>query len=227
MKLALSRAHLPAALWGGACIGLALVIGSLELDWGRQLHVPLPVLRKPVAKPVQAPLLPEFALPPLEQGYPETVNRPLFVVTRRPAPPPPPPTQPKPVMQKGQFILLGVIIAKDVSVALLKEKSSGKTYRIKKGNDINGITLDKVEAEKVTLTQWDDTEDLILKIQPMPKPAPAPAPAPVPARPGQQPGQAGLPATGGAPSAPAATAGAKNTNDLINRRRALRGLPPI
>ena len=34
MKTAISRAHLPAALWGGACIALALVIGGLELNWG-------------------------------------------------------------------------------------------------------------------------------------------------------------------------------------------------
>ncbi|RPJ37720.1 MAG: hypothetical protein EHM21_17855 [Chloroflexi bacterium] len=225
MKIVLSRTYLPATLWGGACIGLVLVIGGLELDWGRQLHSPLPVLRKPVAKLAETPLLPEFALPSLEQGYPETVNRPLFVVTRRPAPPPPPPTPPKPVMQKGQFILHGVTIAGDVSIALLKEKNGTKTHRVKKGAEINGIRLEKVEAEKVTLTQWDDREELILKIQPMPKPAPAPAPA----RPGQ-PGQAGQPAVDGVPAptpATGATAGTKNPNDLINRRRALRGLPPI
>lgn len=227
MKIALSRAHLPAALWGGACIGLVLAIGA-ELDWGRRLHAPLPVMRKPAAKPAETPLLPEFALPPLEQGYSETVNRPLFVVTRRPAPPPPPSAASRPAMQKGQFILLGVTIAGDVSIALLKEKNGTKTHRVKKGAQVNGITLEKVEAEKVMLTQSGDSEELILKIQPMAKPAPVPTPA----RPGQQPGQAGQPGqpADGVPvaqPAPAATAGAKSPNDMINRRRALRGLPPI
>ena len=147
--------------------------------------------------------MPEFTLPPLEQGYPETVNRPLFVVTRRPAPPPPPPTPPKPAMQKGQFILLGAIITKDVSIALLKEKSSGKTHRVKKGKEVNGITLEKVEAGKVTLTQGDDSEELTLKINAAPKPAPAP---PAPANP---PGQANPPARSTQPSQtnPASPAG--------------------
>lgn len=227
MKISLSRTHFPAALWGGICIGLILVIGGLELDWGRRFQAPLPVLREPVAKPVETLLLPEFVLPPLEQGYAETVSRPLFVATRRAAPPPPPPTPPKPMMQKGQFILLGAIIAKDVSVALLKEKSSGKTFRVTKGKQINGITLDKVEAESVMLTQWDDKEELTLKIQPMSRPAPAPAPAA--ARSGQPPADgAGAPVVPPASAAAgAAAAGAKTPNDMINRRRALRGLPPL
>lgn len=225
MKITFSRAHLPAALWGGVCIGLALVIGGLELDWGDRLHAPLPVLRKPAANPALTPLLPEFALPPLQEGYPETVSRPLFIVTRRPAPPPPPPVAPKPAMQKGQFILLGVIIAGDVSIALLREKNGAKTHRVKKGTEINGMKLDKVEAEKVTLTQWDDSEEIILKIQAMPKPAPAPAAARPGQPPAQQPGQ--QPAQAGQPAAQPASTEAKNPNDMINRRRALRGLPPI
>lgn len=234
MKIALSRAHLPAVLWGSACIGLALVIGGMELDWGSQLHAPLPIPHKPVDTPVQSRLLPEFILPPLEQGYSETINRPLFVVNRRAAPKP---AAPKPAMQKGQFVLLGVIIVKDSSIALLKEKGSGKTYRVAKGKQINGITLEKVEAEKVTLIQSDDSEELTLKIQPMvklpqaPDPVPALAPTSSPARSAQEPGQAGQPIANTAPAsaaaAPAAMAGAKNPNDMVNRRRALRGLPPI
>lgn len=221
MKAALSRTHLPATLWGGACIGLTLIIGGLELNWGRQIHTSLPVLREPVAKTAEIPLLPEFVLPPLEQGYPEIVNRPLFVVTRRPAPPAP--AQSKSAMQKEQFILLGVTIAGDIRIALLKEKSSGKTHRVKKGGMVNGIMLKEVETGKVTLTQLDDSEELTLKIQPMVKPVPAPAQPMT----GQQPGQ---PAAKGAQAAQpesAATAGVTNPNDIINRRRALRGLPAL
>lgn len=213
MKIAFSRVYLPAALWGGVCVGLALVIGGLELDWGRQLHAPLPAPRKSADKPAETLLLPEFVLPPLEQGYPETVNRPLFVVTRRPAPPPPPPTLPKPAMQKGQFTLLGVIITKDISIALLKEKASGKTHRVIKGKEINGITLEKVEAEKVTLTQGDDNEEIILKIHAMPRPASTSATT--------QPGQL---APG---SASAADSTGADRVSAMNRQRAARGLPPV
>lgn len=232
MKTAIFRTHLPTTLWGGVCIVLALVVGGLELDWGRQFYAPLPVLRKSAVKPAENPLLPEFALPPLEQGYPETVKRPLFVVTRLPAPPPPPPAPPKPAMQKGQFILLGSIITQDVSIALLKEKSSGKTYRVAKGKEINGITLEKVEAQKVTLTQGDDREELLLKINAAPRTVPAQTTAPPVQPPAGQPQQPGQPAAANGAPAPAAqnvppaTAGNKGPNDMVNRRRALRGLPP-
>lgn len=223
MKTILSLVHLPVVLWSGACIGLALVIGGFELDWGRQLHSPLPAQRKLADKSAETLLLPEFVLLPLEQGYPEIVNRPLFVVNRRPAPLPPPPTPPKPAMQKGQFILLGVTIAGDVSIALLKEKASGKTHRVTKGKEINGITLDKVEAEKITLTQWDDSEELILKIQAVPKPSPVPSPS-IPA--GQTPGQFGQPAANGSGVAQpalgeASAPGSAAVNPMISRRRAL------
>jgi hypothetical protein len=233
MKITFSRAHIPAALWGGACIGLALVIVWPELDWGRRLHAPPPLLPVPAAKPVEVPLLPEFVLPPLEQAYTQTQSRPLFVVTRRPAPPPPALAAAKTAMQKGQFILLGVTIAKDVSIALLKESNGPKMYRVKMGTEVNGMKLDKVEAEKVTLTQGDDSEELTLKIQPMTKPAPAPA-NPAGQQQGQQQGQPGQPAAGGADAAqpapgvaPAGGTAAVNPNSLLNRRRALRGLPPI
>lgn len=199
--------------WGLVYLALFVAIG-LELDWGRRIRQSLPDLKPTPAARVDYPIQPEFTLPPLEQGFAETTARPVFVPVRRP---PPPPAPPKPAMQKGQFVLLGALITKDKSIALLREVATGKATRVEKGKEIKGITVADIYPEKVVLTQYDDTEELVLKIQPLPKSA-APAPA------SQAPQ-----AVAGAPSnaAPGAAAAGGDAQSMINRRRATRGLPPI
>jgi hypothetical protein len=205
--------------WGLIYLTLAGVIG-LELGWGRRIHLPLPVPKPTPPARVDYPIQPEFVLLPLEQGFAETTARPVFSPFRRP---PPPPAPPKPTMKKGQFVLLGALITKDKSIALLRDVATGKATRVERGREINGITVANIYPEKVVLTQFDDTEELVLKIQPMPKPA-----TPTPAPPGQAPKPA-QPAAAGAPAnnAPSAAIGNEGVKTLINSRRAARGLPPI
>lgn len=207
--------------WGVTYLALAGAIG-MELDWGRRIHPALPALKPAPAPRVDYPVQPEFTLPPLEQGFAETVARPVFVPARRP---PPPPAPPKPAMQKGQFVLMGALITKDASFALLRNVTTGKSTRVEQGKVINGITVANVYSEKVVLSQYDDTEELVLKVQPSPKPAEAPKAVP------PQPGQALQPVPQTTVASPAtassATAGGDGAQSLINRRRAARGLPPI
>ena len=198
--------------WGLIYLALFVAIG-LELDWGRRIRPILPELKPTPAARVDYPIQPEFTLLPLEQGFAETTARPVFVPVRRP---PPPPAPPKPAMQKGQFVLLGALITKDKIIALLREVATGKATRVEKGKEIKGITVADIFPEKVVLTQYDDTEELALKIQPLPKSAAkAPQQAPQTA--------AGAPSNG----APGAAAGGGDAQSMINRRRATRGLPPI
>jgi hypothetical protein len=200
--------------WGLTYLALAGVIG-MELDWGRRIHPSLPMPKLAPAARVDYPVQPEFSLLPLEQGFAETTARPVFTPVRRPPPPPAPPAPPKPAMQKGQFVLLGALITKDKSVAVLRDVASGKAMRVEQGKEIKGITVANIYPEKVVLTQYDDSEELVLKIQPM---LPKPAPSAPPAQTGQ-PAQAAQPAPG--------AAGGGDPNSVINRRRAVRGLPPI
>lgn len=183
-------------------------------------------------------LSPELSLPPLEEVYTETTARPILTPTRRPAPPPPPITAavaPKPAMKKGQFVLVGVTITKEKTIALLREVAGGKTQRAERGQVVNGLTVEKVEPEKVTLKFEDEREEVVLKIAASPRVAPQP-----PGGPQFIPGQAPLP--GGltfpqppnlVPIPPQPQPGAQGgtpddaMNSLINRRRALRGLPPL
>lgn len=203
--------------WGLAYFALAGAIG-LELDWGRRIHPSLPVQTPTPAARADYLIQSEFALLPLEQGFAETTGRPAFTPVRRP---PPPPAPPKPAMQKGQFILLGALITKDKSIALLRDVVTGKATRVEQGKEIKGITVSNIYPEKVTLTQYDDTEELVLKIQMQtrqpaaPKPLATPTAAPTQANP--------QPASQPVASAPPLDA----AQSLINARRASRGMPPL
>jgi hypothetical protein len=171
-------------------------------------------------------LLPPLATVMPDQAYPETVARPLFIATRRPAPAAPTVAG---NMTKGQFILQGVIAVGEQRIALLREKSSGKVHRVERGKEISGMTLSVVDNDKVTLAQGGDEEVLTLQIQKAPMQAAAAVPAsagpfgpsggagqPIPGMPTPagvpQPGQPGGPAapvaappTVAQPAAPPAT----------------------
>jgi hypothetical protein len=135
------------------------------------------------AAPAEAKLLPPLAANPPEQAYPETTARPLFTPTRRLAPEPAT-AQQQPAFVRGQFVLLGVTIARDTRIALLREKSTGRIVRVSRGGQVNGITLATVEPESVTLSMGGEQEQLPLTVQ-----------------------RAGAPgATPGGPVAPSATA---------------------
>ena len=190
-------------------------------------------------------LSPELSLPPLAETYAETTARPLLSPTRRPAPPPPPVVAgvaPKPAMKRGQFMLVGVTITKEKTIALLRELAGGKTLRVERGQVVNGLTVEKVEPEKVTFKFEDEREEVVLKIATAPRMATPTVPHP---NAGQAPQPGGLTFTqplGQTPPAPPPGAMAPPTppqpgvqsatpdeamNALINRRRALRGLPPL
>ena len=149
---------------------LVLAIGN-EVGWGENLHPPVPVPKVHLSAPVEIVLYPDFRLPVREKTYAATLERPLFVPNRQPAPPvaaaaPPPP----PTMQKGQFQLMGTIITDEMRVAVVKEISSGKERQIVQGYTINGLQLDLVDGDRIVFTQYADSEEIRLKIQRSPKP---------------------------------------------------------
>lgn len=183
--------------WAVVNASLVLMIGA-ELGWGGRLidPIPRPVVHPPATLKIELP--PDFRLPALDKAFAMTLERSLFVPTRRKAPPPPPP--PPPSMQKGQFVLLGTTITDEFSTAIVKEVSSGKVRQVYKGFTINGLQLDVVEPDRIVFSQYDDKEEVRLKLQPSPKPAPAPQAAQV---------QGEQPATPQAAAAAAAAAAAQ------------------
>ena len=203
-----------------------------ETDWGRQL-VRVPAVPETVPPaPVTLALLPEYRIEGGREARQQTVERPVFVPTRRPAPPPPTaPEAAKPRMQKGQFVLNGTAVVEGKSVAFLREAAGGKARSVRVGESINGLTVAEVKPDRVRLTLGDESEELLLAVAKGPRTTVQPVAPVAQGAPGTpQPGQPGGPATGGAPVAGAAPgqpgaaqpAAADAEASLLERRRAAR-----
>jgi hypothetical protein len=188
------------AVLGLLAVALAAVL-AVELTTGGPT-VPAGASRKAV--PAEVKLLPPMAATVPEQAYPETAARPLFSPTRRPAPPVVAAAQP--TMQRGQFVLLGVTMAGETRIAMLRERSSGRIVRVEKGRDVNGLRVAEIERESVTLAAGAENETVSLTVQKPGAPAPGqPAPAGAPPTAAAAPqGPFGQSAFGNAPTTPAA-----------------------
>jgi hypothetical protein len=160
MSALLKRYPVLFALAAAAVILLAIVAFEIASGWAFKSD---PAAAAPRANVVQAKLLPPIVAEAPEQIYPETAARPLFTPTRRAAPAAP--TVGASTMTKGQFVLNGVTIAGRVRIALLREKTSGRVLRVEQGRDVNGITVSRIETDRVTLSQGSDEEVVTLQVQ--------------------------------------------------------------
>ena len=144
-------------------IGLLLAaVIAVEAGFGATLRDALrPVSGKPPL-PADAKLLPPLAITAAEQAYPETVARPLFTPTRRPAPVVV--AAPQSTFQKGQFVLAGVITVGAQRTAMLREKSNGRIHRLELGKEVNGIKVAEIQREQVTLAMGSEQEVLTLSV---------------------------------------------------------------
>jgi hypothetical protein len=163
----------------------AVVLGALvgwETDWGRQV-VRLPSAPPPIEpKPVAPAVLPEYAIEGGLAANGETVSRTLFNATRRPAPVLAAEGGPR-TLKAGQFQLVGTTVTGERNIAFLKEVAGGKSRTVRQGEEINGMRVASVTADKVQLTLGDESEELILKVAPGPKTTLAAAPPPPAAAP--------------------------------------------
>ncbi len=189
---------------GVLVFGLLAVIGY-EIEWGSSLRsVPAPVAGQ-VAKSGDTSLLPAFGMPALDIGFNETLDRPLFLPTRRPVP-----TvigSGQAVMKKGQFRLAGTIINQELPYAFLVEIATGKGIRVAKGTEIisTGISVATIDGNRVVLKQGEETEELTLRTASSPPPPVAPLPGFPGAGPaGQRPPPPGV-VVSGIPTMPGAT----------------------
>jgi hypothetical protein len=195
MSAALTPIRVETAFWLILWVSLGAGIG-LETKWGRQMQWPVAKIaetRPDFSKPALAE---PFRLPPPDQ-FSQMTARPIFIVTRRPTPSAPPPEPPKPIMKKDQFILMGITIAGESKIAFLLEKAGNKSRVVAQGKEINGITVREVTADRIVLSQFEDTEVLVLKTNKLPPG--------VPARPA---GAQGVTPFFGAPAMPAGAQGA-------------------
>ncbi len=144
-----------------------------EIDWGAALRMHPPPAESVAPKSVATGLLPDYVIAGGIDGHAETVDRPLFNPTRRPAPAAAIETA-KPVMQKGLYTLTGTTVTGERSLAFLKETKGGKFRTVRQGETIDGMLVAEVKPDRVTLTLDGDSEELLLKVATNPKPTPQP-----------------------------------------------------
>jgi general secretion pathway protein N len=164
------------------------------------------------AAPTDAKLLPPVIAQAPEQAYPEMTARPLFTPTRRPAPADP--SAGRTAFVRGQYVLQGVISVGDQRTAMLKEKATGRIFRVDRGKDVNGIVVEAIEPTQVTLALNGERENLELLVQ---RPdgkataAAAAASAAAAVNPGDA-GPFGAPQAAAPPAVPPQAAGAPGSN---------------
>jgi len=104
-----------------------------------------------VAEP---PMAPRLELPPLEQ-FAAIVERPIFTATRRSARRPPAAPSSEPASSGGlilgRYQVIGVVVAPDNRMLLLKRLGGAETIRLKEGEEIDGWTLVDVTRDDVVL----------------------------------------------------------------------------
>lgn len=159
------------AFWLMIIGGLLTGIG-IETDWGRRLAWPLPAAEVSVPAFSSPPVSIPYSIP-APDAFLETALRPLFVITRRPAPPPPPPLpeSPKVTMKKGQFVLTGTTIVDNLKYAHLIEIASGKAHTLTEGKEINGILIKQISPTRITLSMDEESEEISLRNATTPLPS--------------------------------------------------------
>lgn len=146
------------------CALLALLLVLFWIGAGRGVHwdddhapPPLPPARSVVAAPVVPSL----------QAYAMVWERPLFSDDRKPIPG----GGEDNAAASGDFELTGVILLPNLHMALLREKSSGRTLRVREGESANGNgpLVVEVKPRSVVIDAAGTRSELALK------PGPAPA----------------------------------------------------
>ncbi|MCL2297770.1 MAG: hypothetical protein FWC38_06305 [Proteobacteria bacterium] len=179
---------------GSALALLLLITLAWEVDRGRKLRkqLPAPVV---AANPLEITLLPEFKTSELHERR-ETVERPLFVPTRRPAPPPDAVEKEPSKVERGLFVLSGTAIQGQTRIAFLRNARDNKPKTVRVGDVVEGMSVSVITADKVILTAGGQEEELLLKVASGPKGAVTPAAIPQP-----QPGQPAVRPPVGSPQA--------------------------
>ncbi|MCB2099956.1 MAG: hypothetical protein KDE22_03745 [Rhodobacterales bacterium] len=141
--------------------------------------VPMPLMETAAPPPKTSPSqaaqaavqdLPRVKPLPPDSRFAVITNRPVFSPTRRPPEPKPEPPVPvakaapaEPEIETGQYRLIGVIIDEGGSIALVKDKRSPDMLRVSVGDTLAGWTVEKVEADSITLRQDDVVDQVLLR----------------------------------------------------------------
>ena len=107
---------------------------------------------------------PVFAMPPIE-SFSEIAARPLFSESRRPPSPaaePEPGQAAAPVVRRGLFVLVGVVITSRTRLAIVRQRHAREAVRLVEGQQIEGWTVDSIQPDRVLFRQGAAVEEVRL-----------------------------------------------------------------
>ena len=144
---------------------LAALVGA-ELRHGFHVRAVAPV---EVGKAYEVEPIDAFAFTmPERSAFSETLERPLFLKTRRPPASIP---QREPVVEVaktrepdvGPFILSAIVIVEDQRAVLLTDPRNGQLTRRKEGEIVGGWELDEIHSDGVVLTHSGERKEVPLR----------------------------------------------------------------
>lgn len=131
-------------------------------DWGQDFDAASVAEKAVVAKAESATVLPDFKLGSDAAAYALIAEKPLLNPTRKPAPTQAivqvAPEPPKPQIRRGLYQLVGVSDLGSVRIAQVKEVSGGRVKSIKQGDQLQEMSVRKIERDSVTLEFQGETD---------------------------------------------------------------------
>ena len=138
-----------------------LVALGIETDWGAALTTPQLQSRAGGVKQDATSVLPDFRLGSEASAYSQITDRPLLNPSRKPAPTQlvtAAPEPPKPQVRRGLYQLIGITDLGAVKIAQVREIASNRVKSVRQGDQLQEMTVAKVEPTQVTLSFQGETD---------------------------------------------------------------------
>ena len=171
-------------------VALLIALG-VETEWGAALTTPPLQSRSGTVKQDATSVLPDFRLGSEASAYSQIVERPLLNPSRKPAPTQlvtAAPEPPKPQVRRGLYQLIGITDLGSIKIAQLREIASNRVKSVRQGDQLQEMTVAKVEPTQVTLSFQGETDVIEMakftasgRVPQPPPPPPMIAQAPPPA----------------------------------------------
>ena len=145
-----------------SALAVALLVAlGIETDWGAALTAPALQLRSGIVRQDATSVLPDFRLASEASAYSQIVERPLLNPSRKPAPTQlvtAAPEPPKPQVRRGLYQLIGITDLGAVKIAQVREVASNRVRSVRQGDQLQEMTVAKVEPTQVTLSFQGETD---------------------------------------------------------------------
>lgn len=139
-----------------ACV---LLLGAAIAPW---LYDPV-VRSAPAIAALAPPAAPDFNDPGPLETYDEIVNRPVFVASRRQAAAQPAPAASGEVLLLDRYPVVGVVIAGDQRLVLIRKAAGDTVSRIAQGEELDGWTLTEVSRDRLVMEMAGNRKEVSLQ----------------------------------------------------------------